>query len=210
MRTQILTVALLAFCLSLSSNVAAQGTGVNAPGYKVAVLDIAKVFQSHERLKAEKNAMQKRAKQVDTELKSDGDAIRLKEKERNEQFKVGSAGYNKIDNSIAAMKANLQLKMRHHQKQFMQSEASLFYQTYTEVQKAVAYYSQMKKIGVVFRYSSAVIDPAKPREMMQRIDRNIIIYHDKIDITGDIIAIINNRSGGAPANIGSLSGRGRN
>jgi Skp family chaperone for outer membrane proteins len=172
--------------------------GANASKYSIAVVDISYIFKKHERFKATMDQMKKEMESIETELKADREKIASQEQERN-KYNVGSAEYKKMDDDIAKQMAEFNLKMGRLRKDFLEREAKVYYQTYLEVVDAVTYYSQQHHIGLVLRFNGEPVDPARRDDVLREINKPVVLQ-DHIDITPDVLALINrDQPGGGQA-----------
>ncbi len=92
------------------------------------------------------------------------------------------------------MKAAFQLKMTRLRKDFLEREAKVYYETFQEVDQAVAYYAQNMGIGLVVRFNSEAPDPNVREDILRAINKPVV-YQDQINITDDVLAMLNARNG---------------
>ena len=170
--------------------------GANASKYSVAVVDISYIFKKHERFKATMEQMKKEMETIEAELKADREKISLQEQERN-KYNSGSAEFKKMDEDIARQMADFNLKMGKIRKEFLEREAKVYYQTYLEVVDAVKYYAKRQNIGLVLRFNGEPVDPNRRDDVLREINKPVVVQ-DQIDITPDVLALINRdqQSGG--------------
>ena len=173
---------------------AVQSSSANVVAFRIGVLDISKVFKSHAGFKSTMDGMKQQMQTIEQELKAERDRVKQKEEQRN-GYSVGSPEWKRFDNELTQMKGDFNVKMTQRQKDFLEQEAKVYYQTYLQVQDAVKYYAQRNGLGLVLRYSGDEVNP-NLREGILRAINKPIIYQNQIDITDDIIAMVN---GGAAA-----------
>jgi Skp family chaperone for outer membrane proteins len=180
----------LSFSVAVTTPAVAQHPlGVNATKFKIAVVDIGYIFKKHERFRAALEDMKKEMATIEEELKRDRTVIEQKEEQRN-SYNVGTPEYTQIDDEAARMKADFSLKMTKIRKEFLEREAKVYYQTYLEMNDAVQYYSQRHDIGLVLRFNGEQPDPNRREQILQAIN-NPVVFQNKIDITGDILQVLN-------------------
>ena len=192
MRTLVLSTVLvtLTFFGTHSTPAMAQHPlGINATKYQIAVVDIGYIFKKHERFRAALEDMKKEMATIEEELKRDRTAIEQKEEQRN-SYNVGTPEYTQIDDEAARMKADFSLKMTKIRKEFLEREAKVYYQTYLEMNDAVKYYAQRHDIGLVLRFNGEQPDPNRREQILQAIN-NPVVFQNQIDITGDILQVLN-------------------
>lgn len=189
-----------AMAVSMAASLNAQGpnqAGANASKYNIAVVDISYIFKNHARFKSTMESMKKEMEGIETELKADREKIAQQEQERN-RFNAGSPEFKQLDEQIARKMADFNLKMGKLRKDFLEREAKVYYQTYLEVVDAVTQYAQRQQIGLVLRFNGEPVDPSRREEVLREINKPIVVQ-DRIDITPDIIMIVNRSAPAAAA-----------
>jgi hypothetical protein len=84
-------------------------------------------------------------------------------------------------------------------KEFLEKESKVYYQTYLEVVDAVNYYAKRQNIGLVLRFNGEPVDPNSRDSVLREINKPVVVQ-DHIDITPDIVALLNrDQQGGAGA-----------
>lgn len=178
--------------LSMSGAVQAQApnpAGANASRYGIAVVDISYIFKKHERFRAAMESMKKEMETIETQLKADREKIAQTEQQRN-TYNVGSAEHKKLDEDVARMMAEFNLKMGRLRKDFLDREAKVYYQTYLEVVDAVNTYAKRQNIGLVLRFNGEPVDPNRRDEVLREINKPVV-SQDQIDITPDVLVLLN-------------------
>jgi Skp family chaperone for outer membrane proteins len=189
------TVALLGV-LEFSTPAQAQNpAGANATKHGVGVVDISYIFKNHKRHQATIEAMKVEMTATEAELKADSEKIRQMEEQRN-AYKVGAPEYKQIDEELARNIAEFKLKMDRLRKDFMEREAKLYYQAYLEVNDAVKYYADRHDIGLVIRFNGDKVDGSRREDVLREINKTVV-YQNRIDITPDVLALVN-RDAAAP------------
>jgi Skp family chaperone for outer membrane proteins len=92
------------------------------------------------------------------------------------------------------MMAEFQLQTSKLQKDFMERQAKLYYQTYLAVVDAVKTYTASHNIVLVMRFNGEPVDPMKREDVMRDINKQVVIQN-QIDITPDVLAMLNARAG---------------
>jgi Skp family chaperone for outer membrane proteins len=173
----------------------------NVSKYGIAVVDISAIFKRHARFKATMDSMKAEMEKIEAELKADRETITKAEAHRN-TFNVGQPEYKRADEEVARMMAEFQLKMGRLRKDFMEREAKIYYQTYTEVVQAVNYYAKRNNIGLVLRFSGESIDPNRRDDVLREINKQVVMQ-DSIDITLDVLMLLNSREQSSPQQTGA-------
>lgn len=179
--------------------------GANASKYNIAVVDISYIFKKHERFKATMDAMKKEMETIEAELKADREKIAGAEQQRN-TFNVGSAEYKKMDEEVARQMAEFNLKMGKLRKDFLEREAKVYYQTYLEVVDATKYYAKRQNIGLVLRFNGEPVDPNRRDDVLREINKPVVVQ-DQIDITPDVLVLLNRDQQNSGAQVGPQATR---
>jgi Skp family chaperone for outer membrane proteins len=162
----------------------------NAQKYKVAVVDITYIFKEHLRFKQQIEAMQARMQAMEKEFGDQRNAIAKKEEQLRTTYKAGSEDYKRLDAEIIQMKADFGIKVDRAQKEFMEDEANLYFQTYQEVHSVITTFAKTYDIGLVLRFQGDKIDPALRRDIISGINRPVV-YQNAIDITPFVLQMVN-------------------
>jgi Skp family chaperone for outer membrane proteins len=171
------------------------GHGANASRYGIAVVDISYIFKSYPGFTQQIEALKKDMEAADGTLKADRDRLVRMEEERN-TLKPGTDKFKQLDEQLAHQKAEFSIKQGTVRRDFLEREAQVYYQTYTQVSEAVKTYAQQNNIGMVLRFNGDQIDPHQ-REDVMRLIMQPIVHQNHIDITPDVIAVLTR--GGVPA-----------
>ncbi len=150
--------------------------------------------------------MKKEMESAEGELKAERGQVQAREEQRT-SFKVGSPEFKKIDEEIARLKAEFNLKAGRIRKDFLEREAKVYYQTYLEVSNMVKYYAQQHSIGLVLRFNGDQVDPNR-RESVLRAINDPIVHQNNIDITPDILALLNRSNGATAGGVAPTASRG--
>lgn len=194
-------ISVLSICAAVAVSLTATGTslgqaanpaGANASKYGMAVVDIPYIFKNYEKFRSTSEVMKKEMETIDADVKAERANIAKAEQLRN-TFNAGSAEYKKHDEELARMMAEFQLKTSKLQKDFMERQAKLYYQTYLEVVDAVAVYAKGHNIGMVMRFNGEPVDPNKKEDIMRDINKQVV-HQEGIDITPDVLMLLNRES----------------
>jgi len=163
--------------------------GANASKHGIAVVDVSYIFKEHARFRSTMEGMKKEMETIESELKADRDKIAQTEEQRK-SYSVGSAEYKQFDEQVARAKADFNLKMTRLRKDFLEREAKIYYQTYLEVNSVVKYYAERHNIGLVVRFNGEEPDPNRREDVLKAINKPVV-FQNQIDITPDILALLN-------------------
>jgi Skp family chaperone for outer membrane proteins len=200
--------AALAACVLIGSWTAAthaqNPAGANAPKHGIAVVDVGYIFKEHGRFRATMDGMKKELEAIEEQLKAERARVEQKEKLRD-GFNPGTPEYKTADEEVTRMKADFNVHMTQLRKDFLEREAKTYYETYKEVNTAVTYYCQRNNIMLVLRFNGEPADPSRREGVLQEINKPIV-YQNNIDITPDILALLNRNNapaGGAQPGVGT-------
>jgi len=176
-----------------------------SPLSHVAVIDVGYIFKNHIRFKAAMDKMKDEVMVAENALKGDRDRINgLMEQLKG--FNVGTPEYKKLEAEIAKGQGDFNVNAQLQKKDFMEREAKVYLQVYTEVEKAVGQFARDHGIAVVFRFDGDPVDGADRNQILRGITKPIVHYEAGNDITPDILKMLNGaavadqsgRPGGAP------------
>jgi Skp family chaperone for outer membrane proteins len=176
----------------VASSAPAQGpnqAGANARKYHIAVVDVGYIFKNHQRFRTTMEGMKTEMEGIEANLKTKREAIAQKELHRQE-LNIGTPDYKQLDEELAREKANFNVEMTQLRKEFLEREAKVYHQTYLEVDDTVRYYAERNEIGLVLRFNGEPPDPNRREQVLQSINKPVV-YQNKIDITPDILALLN-------------------
>ena len=209
MRKLLLSAATIGLICSQFARVEAQqvSPGANASRYGIAVVDISYIFKNYPAFTSAIEGLKKEMEGADGQLKADRDRLAQMEEQRN-TLKPGPADFKRLDEELARQKADFSIKQGTIRRDFLEREAKIYYQTYTQVSYAVNQFASGNNIGMVLRFNGDQIDPAQREDVMRAIMQPIV-YQNNIDITPDVLAVLT-RGGGAaaPATGGTGAGAG--
>jgi Skp family chaperone for outer membrane proteins len=171
------------------------GPSANAPKYGYAVVDVTYIFKNYAKFNQQMEQMKTAMEGADTQLKADRDAVASKE-EMRQQYNPGSPEFKTVDEEVARLKAEFQLKAGKIRRDFMEREAQVYYSTFMEVSNAVQYYAQQHNIGMVLRFNGDSIDPNNREDILRAINKPVV-FQNNVDITPDVLALLN-RGGTIP------------
>ena len=163
--------------------------GANASKFGIAVVDISYIFKKHERFRTAMESMKKEMETIEGQLKADREKIAQSEQQRN-TYNVGTPEHKQLDEEVARMMAEFNLKMGRLRKDFLEREAKVYYQTYLEVVDAVNMYAKRQNIGLVLRFNGESVDPNRREDVLREINKPVVAQ-DQIDITPDVLMLLN-------------------
>jgi Skp family chaperone for outer membrane proteins len=166
-----------------------------AQRYHIAVVDISYVFKNFQRFTTQMDAMKVDVEAMEGVLSKDRDAINALQTEMS-TFNPGSPEYKQRDEQLAQRKADFNIKATQKRKEFLEREAKIYFQAYLEVADAVKYYAERRDIGLVLRFNGDMPPDATQRDEVLRMINKPVVYQNGIDITPDILALLNRSAAG--------------
>lgn len=183
--------AALAAGILVSTGIATQSFG-QTTGTNVVVLDVGKVFKEHARFKQSMEMMKKDVEAFEAYVRRQRDQITAMA-EGLKNYNPGSPEYKDIEAKAAKSTSDVQVEMGLKRREFMEREAKLYFNTYTEVTNVVQRFADDNGIALVLRYNSEDINPDDRNSVLQGVNNNIVFQRNR-DITATIIDVINRRS----------------
>ena len=169
--------------------------GVQATKFGIAVVDVAYIFKRYERFNALMASMKTEVDKAGETLEARRTSI-TQQQEKLAQMTPGSADYKALDDEVSRLKAEFNLQATKQQKEFLERESKIYFQTYQEVSDAVSRYAKSRNIGLVLRFNGDPPDPNNIEDVRREISKPVV-FQNFIDITPDIEAELN-RSAGVP------------
>jgi Skp family chaperone for outer membrane proteins len=167
---------------------AAQG-----PSNLTAVIDVGYIFKNHARFKDAMDKMKDEVLAAENGLKAERDRINgLMEQLKG--FNVGTPEYRRLEGEVAKAQGDFNVNAQLQKKDFMEREAKVYMQVYAEIERAVAQFSREHGIAVVHRFDGEPVDASDRNRILGNITKPIVFYDPQIDITPDILRMLN----GAP------------
>lgn len=166
----------------------------------VVVIDISEVFKNHARFKSAMEEIKEVVKSLEGGAQAEQKAL-VKKREQLTELTPGSVDYKRLEEEMARGGSQLQVDMALKQKEVMEREAKVYFNTYMEVQDLVKEFAEKNGIRLVLRYSRMEMDPTKRDTVLQGVNRPIV-YQRNLDITDLIISQCNRGVAVRPDNRG--------
>jgi Skp family chaperone for outer membrane proteins len=182
----------IAVCSIVAIAPASRAVGQAPSRSQIVIVDVAKVFKEHVRLKQAMDILGNEVKAYDDYLREQQQVLKKLVDER-QQYKPGTPQYKELDARLTRKQSDLQVEMQLKKKTFMEREAKQFYITYTEVTEAVAKFSDANGIRLVLRFNSTPMVRDDRASVLQGVN-NDVVYQRDLDITNIIIAELNKGS----------------
>ncbi len=184
----VLTVKTIVYCGVLSILMSAGLSPVQAqtaaPNTRVVVIDISKVFENHPRFSSQMESMKQEVQAFEGTLRARGEQIQAIQNEMK-QFQPGSAEYKGREEQIMKIQADGQIKATQKKKEFLDREATIYYNVYKEIVNEVSNFANENGIAIVIRFNSE--DMKQDRNSVLETVNRAVVYQNKSNITNAII-----------------------
>jgi Skp family chaperone for outer membrane proteins len=167
--------------------------GSAPPASHTAVIDVGYIFKNHTAFKAAMDRMKDEVLAAENALKAERDRINgLMEQVKG--FNVGTPEYRKLEAEVAKAQGDFNVTAQLQKKDFMDREAQVYSQVYTQIEKAVAQFARENGIAVVHRFDGDPVDTSDRNRILGNITKPIVYFDPQVDITPDVLRMLN----GAP------------
>lgn len=158
----------------------------------VAVIDMTDIFEKYSGFQSRKVALQREIDKAEGELKSMQDVMKNLA-EQLKELKPGAPEFKRIEEELAKLNAQAQLKMQLQKKEFLDREAKMFYTTYQEVMDEVKVFCERNLISLVLRFTGEPVDIDDPQQVVKELNKGVVYYNQSIDITQHILRQLERR-----------------
>jgi Skp family chaperone for outer membrane proteins len=167
-----------------------QRTAAAPPATHVAVIDVGYIFKNHARFKTAMEKMKDEVLAAENGLKAERDRINgLMEQLKG--FNVGTPEYRKLEAEIAKAQGDFNVNAQLQKKDFMEREAKVYLQVYSEIERAVSQFARENGIAVVHRFDGEPVDDSDRNKILGSITKPIVYHDPQVDITPDILRMLN-------------------
>ena len=160
------------------------------PPTRVALLDLARIFQNHVRFKQQGEVLRRDVEQAELQLKTRKAELQAAA-DSLAALPQESSQAKKLQEQIARDSAEIQVHVNQQKKDFFEREAAIYYDCYKEVMAEVERYTKPRGINLVMRFSGEPqYNPEDPQSLQKELNK-AMLYHDGIDITDEILQAVN-------------------
>ena len=103
-----------------------------------------------------------------------------------ERYKPSSEEFKREEEKLAKANSDLRIKVELKKREFLEKEASIYFQTYKEIESIVASFAVKNRIGLVLKFTGDEIDPADRGSVLQGVNRPVV-YQQNLDISEIIV-----------------------
>lgn len=155
----------------------------------VVVVDMGRIFREHTAFKNAINSLQKEVEAFKGTIQQDRTTIQT-ESETLVAMDKSTPAFKAKEESLAKLAAEMQVNHKIKNREFMEREAKVYYQTYVQVLNTIQSFCRQNNVTLVIRFTSDPIDASNRTSVLAGVN-NIVVYQDRRDITATIIETIN-------------------
>jgi Skp family chaperone for outer membrane proteins len=162
----------------------------------VAIIDLSYIFKNHARFKAMTEAMRADVLKAEEILKGRRTEIETLTKrltDLGQDLRKDSPDYKALDADLTRKKIDLSTEVAQQKKEFLEKEAKIYYNVYTEVLDEVKFFAERNRISIVLRFNGDPITDSDPQEILKQLNKQVVYYNQGVDITPHILKAINAR-----------------
>lgn len=168
--------------LSSAQTAPASPPAESSSGTRVAVIDIAKVFEAHPGFKQSMDKLKQDVQAVENQMRQRRQQLESI-RERMKQFETGSPEYKDLESQYLKIQADGQIEATQKKKEFIEREASVYYTVYKEIEAEVSTFARVNRISMVVRFNSSEIDPKDQQSILEGVNRPLVFSAGNINIT---------------------------
>ena len=199
MKSFFLSAAVLTVLLVVYVTAGAQTPRTAAgPPPTIGVVDLEYVLKYHQRFQQQQTAFKTDAETAQTDMMKEQEKVQ-REMEKLKGFKRGTPEFNKLDESITHMTADLQVKKAQLQKTFVERQARMMLATYREITDAVSVIAQQRGMTLVLKFNGEPVEPGNPQSIAREVGKPFAYYSREADITPAVLDEVTRPTGNAGA-----------
>lgn len=166
-----------------------------APGLKIAVIDLQRVYENHPAFKAGREVLTEETKELQrealakrSELETQGEPLK--------KMKPGSPEFNELRDKLQSQARDFQDQYTRKVQAQAMKESQLYEKTYENISSEVEQLAQARGIPLVLQRNNKFSDSLKSGKERSAQDiisglNQTVIYQSGLDITDDIIQAVN-------------------
>jgi Skp family chaperone for outer membrane proteins len=174
------------------------------PGTRIAMIDINRIFKSHERFKGAMENMKRNVEVAEEEVRKDNEAMKKLAEDLQGMHK-GTPEYKAMEEELTRRETNLQVKLKMKKNELVQREAENYNLVYQEILQETTSFCQEYAIDMVVRINNEPVNVEQPNSVLGYINRQVVWNNPSLDITDQILSRLNSRGGAAAANPASAN-----
>jgi Skp family chaperone for outer membrane proteins len=176
----------LTFMAIRAQDASKPGAAPAAEPTKVALVDVNYIFKQNAAFKAAMDALKDEADGMDKKMR-EGQTVMAMSQNQLKGLTPGSSEYAEMEEIIARLKTDLALETQTKRREMLSRQAKLYGQTYREITGEITKYSGERKIDMILKFSGDPVDSNNPDSILQEINKPVVYFNPKLDITTDIL-----------------------
>ena len=152
--------------------------GVNG----MAVLDVAAIFKKYPKFLQQMEQMKGKVEAAEKDVKNDQEEYK-RMMDQLKTYNPGSPDYKKLEELMLKKQGDVNLKVNIQKKDFMEQEGHIYYNVSREIDDAVRSLATRYNLILVLRFSGDGIDPTDRNDILRGINKQIVYYDQRMDIT---------------------------
>ncbi len=162
---------------------------------RIGLIDLDYVLKNYTKFNRLAEELTAQAKQKEAEIQRMQQELRSLIKQQQAQ-KPDSPLFAQYQEQATKKRAELEATIANAQREFARRQASLYHTTYREVEAAVARYAQSIGLTMVIQTRRpGKVAPTDPQAVFREIARPVVYSHPALDITDEVLALLNRGSG---------------
>jgi Skp family chaperone for outer membrane proteins len=164
------------------------------PSSKVALVDMARVFKSYNRLKDQRDKLKDEFaanEMLARTLSREAASLKLQRDEAKKAKDFDKA--DELERKMTRADDELEKFRRDAQKSMLRKESEIYRETYVEVSEAVKKLCLERQVGIALRFSGnePAPDPTDSQAILTWMNRQVVYYDDALDLTDEVIKRLN-------------------
>lgn len=159
----------------------------------VGVVDLSRVLEEHQQFQTLREQMRSRVQGKETQLQSMmNEAKQLRDIQKD--LDPNSADYRNNESKLTQLVAQIETFRQQTRRDLINEEATLYHDVYIQIRKVVEWVAQKRGIQLVLRVSNDPISPDNPEEVIKAVNRRVLYHDASLDLTGDVLSVLNRSS----------------
>lgn len=155
----------------------------------IAVVDLAKVFDSHKRLSEKREEVRRGAQSIKDKLTALSEEVK-KLQEELKIHKQGSSDHTRVQKELQQKAAAMQKYQKEQAQELQNEEATIFMDTYRQISEAIQRIAEARGLRLVLRYEAEHRDSNDPKKLFNSINRQVL-FEKGLDITDEVVQAVN-------------------
>lgn len=186
--TLLVSLALFAYLGSLARG--EQSSARAGGATSVGVVDLSRVLDEYQQFQALREQMRSRVQAKETQLqRMMSEAKQLRDIQKD--LDPNSDDYRNNESKLTQLVAQVETFRQQTRRDLINEEATLYHNVYQRVRQAVEWVAQQRGVQLVLRVSNDPISPDNPEEVIKAVNRRVIYHDGALDLTSDVLRVIN-------------------